>query len=104
MNQIINYLSRRPCRLARCTRQANCKVEPNAAYTPSEMQKLANRGIPVSAASVPENLFFDGFERAPNVPTIDHLRGVDAVEIWEKSRDARSKIVSAHLREVSLEK
>lgn len=93
--------NRKPSRLAETQIVNNCSVEPNAAYTPSEMQKLASQGIPVSAAAVNENLFFDGDLRAPDTPPIENRRGIDVVEVWEAQRDSRKKILRANVTELN---
>lgn len=100
---ISELLARRhSSRLAETSPSPNCKVEPNAAYTPSEMQRLSSQGIPISASAVNETLFFDGYDSAPDSPPVEQLRGIDVVQAWEHQRDSRSKILRANQREVSI--
>lgn len=95
---------RRSCEtgFAVCSQSPNCKVEPHASYSPSEMQRLSEQGIPISASAVNESLFFDGYDSAPDVPPVEQLRGIDVVQVWESQRDSRSKILSANRRELSI--
>lgn len=102
MNALLRKLKFRPARLAKTVSSSNCKVEPNAAYSPSEMQKLAARGIAISSAAVNEQLFFDGFDTPPDVPPVDNLRGVDVVDCWENQIESRRKILGANKRELEI--
>lgn len=81
-----------------CEKSENCVVKAGLAYTPSMVMELTEQGIAVSGANA-DAMFFDGSESPSFSVPIERQRGVDAVDAWEASRSARSKLITAHLRD-----
>jgi len=74
-------------------------VYGNLAITPSQIEKMADQGIPVSSqnmAYIPDK---QG-EANPswNLPLSD-IRGIDAAELWEQSESSKHRIRNAHKRD-----
>lgn len=77
-------------------------VQSDLAYTPSQMMKLTERGIPVSAATVSEELYFEGVPMSQgsfDLP-LDMRRGVDVADCWQASESVRKKAKSGLQRDV----
>lgn len=80
---------------ATCVREGDfLPTKPGLAYTPAEMLKLAERGVPISSATIDSN-FFDGqVNPAWDVP-IERQRGIDVSDVWQAQQDARSNLRKA---------
>lgn len=81
-------------RSASCLRRHDEKAPiPNLAYSPSDMARMYEHGMPVNSTNLVGS-FSDG---SPNVQwsdlTIDRKRGVDVADIWTASKQARAKLV-----------
>jgi hypothetical protein len=64
------------------------KVVPDLAITPSQMLKLAEKGLPISNQSLASE-YYDGDVNIDwNVP-LDRQRGVDVNEMWNKEQDVK---------------
>lgn len=81
-----------------------CPVKCGMSYTPGQMQVLIERGIPVSTQLVNPDMFFDGIVSTSQSVPLEFSRGVDIVDVWNASKDAKQKFVNAHLNEVNLTK
>ena len=81
--------------LATCVREGDfLPTKPGLAYTPAEMLKLAERGVPISSATVDSN-FFDGqVNPAWDIP-IERQRGIDVSDVWQAQQDARANLRKA---------
>lgn len=66
-------------------------VQNGLAVTPSDMQVLAAKGIPVS----PQNLglgYQDGVSKLDFQPPIEYTRGVDINDLWEARQQVKDKV------------
>lgn len=78
---------------------AYIKTTSNLSTTPADIRRLVAQGIPVSSSNA--SSFCDGVAGVGALPlAIDERRGVDIVDAWNASRDAQSKLVSAHKADV----
>lgn len=66
--------------------------------TPADIQRCVQQGIPVSAANL--DSFIDGVDNPSTSLPVDELRGVDIVDAWNASRDAKKKLARAHLNDI----
>lgn len=82
-------------KVATCKRASHeIRVKNGLAVTPSEMMKLAERGIPVSAQSF--GVFNDGESNPSWDIPLDRQRGVDAATLWQNEKDIKQKLRQAH--------
>lgn len=65
-------------------------VQPGLALTPSQMQRMSEKGIPVSAQTN-DALFYDGDVRPSFDVPLDLQRGIDVATMWQKRQDIRAK-------------
>lgn len=81
--------------LATCVRDGDFPAtKPGLAYTPAQMMKLAERGVPISSANI-DSHFFDGqVNPAWDIP-LERQRGIDVSDIWQAQREARSNLRKA---------
>ncbi len=77
---------------------AYLKTSPGLAMTPADIQECVKRGVPVSTDNVSQ--FVDGVESASQSLSVDEMRGVDIVDTWDASLDAKSKIAKAHINDL----
>lgn len=94
-----NRNKRYPKRLTMAQRHEDeIPVYGNLVVTPSQMLKMAEKGIPISSNNTsyrPE----DG-EKNPSFDiTLDRLRGVDPAAMWEESQIIKQKARVAHNRD-----
>lgn len=75
------------------------KTTNGLSMTPAQIKECVARGIPVTTANV--DMFVDGVSNPSTVLPIDELRGVDAVDAWNASMDAKKKIAKAHISDIS---
>lgn len=79
---------------------SNCSESPlppqNLSVTPSEIQALTERGVAASSSN--SGLIFSEGSANP-VLTVDMMRGVDAAEVWNASKDAQANLVKAHKKD-----
>lgn len=88
-------------RLARCVADGLfLRTRQNLAYTPSQMMKLTERGIPVSSQNMPEGSFFDGEVNPSWTVPIERDRGVDVADVWQAQQESRFKLKQAHLNDI----
>lgn len=73
-------------------------VVSNLSITPSEVERLSERGIPVSSANV--GSFIDGVQNPSFSLPVDRLRGVDVVDVWNESESSRKKFRNAAIKDV----
>lgn len=90
-----------PTNINRQTKLSNCKrkiteekVQNNLAITPGEMYALAQQGKPITTHQLPDDYFDDGDARQTYDLPIDRIRGIDVIDCWNASKDAKSKIKS----------
>lgn len=73
-------------------------VYGNLVVTPSEMLRMTEQGIPISA----QNMAYKPADGESNpswdIP-IDRLRGVDPAAMWEESQIIKQKARSAHIND-----
>lgn len=78
---------------------AYLKTSNGLAMTPADIQECVKRGIPVSTDNVSQ--FVDGVDSSSQSLAIDEMRGVDIVDTWDASLDAKSKIAKAHVNDLN---
>lgn len=81
-----------------CEKSENCVVKAGLAYTPAMVRELTEQGIAVSGANA-DAMFFDGSEKPSFTVPVERQRGCDAIDAWEASREARSRLIKAHLKD-----
>ena len=73
-------------------------VYGNLAITPSQIEKMVDKGIPVTS----QNLAYIPAQGEQNpswdIPISD-IRGVDPAQLWEQSEQSKHRIRSAHKRD-----
>lgn len=74
------------------------KVQSGLSVTPSEMMKLAERGIPVSSQSL--SSFYDGESNPSWDMPLEQRRGIDMAALWQEGKDIRQKLKSAHVADI----
>ena len=86
-------------------RTCECRVcglfmptKPGLAYTPSDMIRLAERGIPVSSQASSD--FYDGSLNPSWSVPMERTRGVDVSDMWEAQQESRAKIRNAQRNDV----
>ena len=94
MNRIVSKLSSQPIPAIITTPKDNCKVIPGLAYSPSDMARMADRGISIS--SINDQMFYDGSPAQKFDVPLEMRRGVDVNDAWNASRTARRRILNAH--------
>lgn len=84
-----------------CERKLHeAKVQSDMAVTPSDIERLAKQGIPVSVPNANQFLPADP-EEGWNVPT-EFQSDMDRNTAWELEQGARAKVMNAHKREKQL--
>lgn len=101
----MSFLNNLTNRCAVCHRYddstAFIKVQPGLAMTPAQIQRATELGLPVSSASLSSDVFFDGYDGTGDIPlSVDMMRGVDIVDTWNASHDAKQKLMQAHKQDV----
>lgn len=76
------------------------KVQPGLSITPSEMMKLAEQGIPVSAQAANLEAWNDGTTNPSWYVDSSRLRGIDPADLWQIQRSVRKKMRNAHFSDV----
>lgn len=74
------------------------KVQSGLSVTPSEMMKLAERGIPVSSQSL--SSFYDGESNPSWDLPLEQRRGIDMAALWQEGKDIRQKLKNAHAADI----
>ncbi|MCM1356619.1 MAG: hypothetical protein NC212_09485 [Staphylococcus sp.] len=70
------------------------KVTPGLSVSPSQMARMAEKGIPITAQM--SETFFDGTTNPSFDIPIEDRRGIDVNAVWEAQKTARKRIVAAH--------
>lgn len=73
------------------------KTTPGLAFTPAQMAKMAEKGIPISTQSADQ--FVDGTLNPSFDIPIEERRGIDVNDVWNASKDAKAKIIDAHKKD-----
>lgn len=76
-----------------CSPTCACDEDPTReglAYTPSDMMRLAERGMPVNNLNN-QKVYFDGSPDATFHVGDERLRGVDVADLWERQQVLREK-------------
>lgn len=66
-------------------------VQSGLAFTPSKMLELARDGVPISQQTAGAT-YDDGYRTLPFEPLLEHQRGIDMADLWERDQDARGRI------------
>lgn len=69
-------------------------VESNLAYTPGDIQRMAQKGISINSMNMEGSYYYEAQSRSWDIP-ISERRGIDPADIWNAQMDARSKLRSA---------
>ncbi|UPW41724.1 hypothetical protein [Peromfec virus RodF8_9] len=77
------------------------RTEQGLAYTPSQMNQLRQKGIPISNMMVSESQFDDG--TLSGSMDYDPLlaRGVNEIDAWNMERQAKKNLMRAHKEDVA---
>lgn len=67
------------------------KVQSGLAYTPADMQRMAERGVAVSSQNMEGSYYYEPASKDFDVSLMDS-RGVDPADIWNAQMDARDKL------------
>lgn len=78
------------------------KVQGGLALTPSQMQNMSERGVPVSSQNL-EGVYFDGDTRPSWDIPLDSQRGVDVATMWQRRKDIQAKLRAAPTKEPNAE-
>lgn len=83
-------------RPASCVRRHDEKAPtPNLAYSPSDMARMYEHGMPVNSTNLVGN-FSDGSKNVHwSDLSIERKRGVDVADIWTASKQARAKLTKS---------
>lgn len=75
------------------------RVQSHLAVTPSEMNQMRERGIPISS-HLEEKMFYDG-DSSP-VVIIDPMlmRGVDINDAWNAEQSSKNNLAKANLKDI----
>lgn len=73
------------------TREYEDKVQNGLAITPSKMQEMALRGIPVSTSNLGLG-YEDGYSELDFTPPAEHQRGVDMSDLWELRQSSKKRL------------
>lgn len=74
--------------------RGDISVQPGLALTPSQMQNMSERGIPVSSQNL-EGVYYDGDTRPSWDVPLDQQRGVDVATMWQRRKDIAAKLRNA---------
>lgn len=67
-------------------------VKSNLSVTPAQMDTLREQGIPITAATLPDELFNDGSDNPQFEVPLEMQRGIDIAELWQNSETSRKRI------------
>ena len=82
-------------RTASCKRtSSDIPVQGGLAITPAQMQRMAEKGIPVSSQNL-DGCFYDGDTRPSWDVPLDMQRGIDVAQMWQERKDIAAKLRSA---------
>lgn len=84
--------------LCKCEPVENCRVKAGLAYSPAMVMEATEQGIAVSGMNI-DSMFYDGTDNPSYDLAADQRRGVDANDVWNAARDARSRLIQAHLKD-----
>lgn len=76
------------------------RTQDGLSLTPSDVKRCVESGIPVTPANA--GMFIEGVDNPSTVLPVDELRGCDIVDAWEASQSVKSKLIKAHLNDVSV--
>lgn len=67
------------------------RVQSGLAYTPADMQRMAERGVAVSSQNMEGSFYYEPASKDYDLNLMD-TRGVDPADIWNAQMDARDKL------------
>ena len=94
MKRNVFYSRQKPVITRPCV---HIKTVEGLAYTPSQMNALRNKGIPISNMMVNDNLFDDGSSSGSMEYDPSLERGFNEVDAFNLSMDARKRLLKAHV-------
>lgn len=81
-----------------CSRKETEPVVRNGlAYSPADMARLTERGMPVNSLSAGK-AYYDGEENPSFFVTSDRERFVDVCDLWEQHQNIRDKARAANMK------
>lgn len=91
-------LGRSHGRLCECRRRKVTEpvTKGGLAYTPAQMMKMAEQGIPVSMGNASN--FDDGVENPAWDVALDQLRGVDPATLWEHQQMVKERLRDGYVK------
>lgn len=75
-------------------------VSQSGSYSPAQMAKLIQEGKPITSNNVSE-VFFDGTTGNGMNLLPEDRRGIDVVDAWNISKDAKQKLFNAYQKDIS---
>lgn len=78
-----------------CRKECEPVVRNGLAYSPADMARLTERGMPVNGLAA-QKAFFDGEENPSFFITSDRERHVDVCDLWEQHMQLRDKAREAN--------
>lgn len=79
-----------------CCREDEERTRQGLAYTPADMYRLTERGMPVNNLNI-QKAYYDGSPDATFYMGDERKRGVDVAELWENQQKLRAKARAAAL-------
>lgn len=79
-----------------CCMEYEERTRQGQAYTPADMARLTERGMPVNNLNM-QKAYFDGTPDATFFVGDERKRGVDVAELWENQQKLRAKARKAAL-------
>ncbi|QXP45097.1 hypothetical protein [Microvirus mar53] len=76
------------------------KTQQGLAYTPSQMNELRNKGIPISNMMVSETLFVDGDLTGSMEYDPVLARGINEIDAWNMECEAKKNLLRGHKQDV----
>uniref|UniRef100_A0AAU8B4R9 Uncharacterized protein n=1 Tax=Dulem virus 249 TaxID=3145726 RepID=A0AAU8B4R9_9VIRU len=67
------------------------RVQSGLAYTPADMQRMAERGVSISSQNMEGSYYYEPASKTFDIGLMD-TRGVDPADIWNAQMDARDKL------------
>lgn len=78
------------------------ECQQNLAYTPSQMNQLREKGIPISNMMVSEKLYDDGDSTGSMSFDPVLARGVNEIDAWNMEMEAKKNLLRGHLNDKAM--
>lgn len=91
------FSHQKPCTLKECK---HIHTEQGLSYTPSQMNQLRQKGIPISNMMVSEELFFDGTLCGDMSYDPILRRDFNEIDAWELETQSKKNLMRGHKQDV----